>query len=70
MARNPGIICQVDTGGMAICYWKEQEADFAKKNKKYVHFMNSDYTPVKGDNGFNKKGLIDSSRLKLIGRVD
>lgn len=70
MAHNPGIICSIDTGGICISFNKEQEPQFAALKKHYVHFMNDDYTPVKGDNGFNKKGLIDSSRLKLIGHVD
>lgn len=69
MARNPGFICEIDTGGKALLYHKEQEKAFIDAKKRYVHFLTDDYQPVMVD-GKEKKGLIDQSRLKAIGMID
>lgn len=70
MGSKSGFMCKVDTGGKAIAYHNEQRPEFADIKKHYVHFMNDDFTPIIGDNGFPKKGLISTTRLSLIGYTD
>lgn len=67
MARgNPGIILQIEGGGKAIAYHKEQETAFKELKKHYIHYMTDDYHPIVED-GKEKVGLKDSSKLKIIG---
>lgn len=69
MARNPGVILQIEGGGKAIAYHKEQEQAFKDLKKHYIHYMTEDYHPVMVD-GKPKSGLMDDSKLKIIGYSD
>jgi hypothetical protein len=69
MGKNSGYLCQIDTGGKCVAKHKEQEKEFAEKKKHFVHYMTDDFHPVMVD-GKEKSGLIDSSRLKVIGMFD
>jgi len=69
MGKNSGYICQIDTGGKCVAKHREQEPQFKELKKHFVHYMTDDYHPVIVD-GKEKTGLIDSSRLKVIGMYD
>lgn len=69
MGKNSGYLCQIDTGGKCVAKHREQEKQFAELKKHYVHYLNEDFSPVIL-NGKEKTGLIDSSRLKVIGMFD
>lgn len=69
MGKNSGYLCKIDTGDMAVARHKEQEKAFAEAKKHFVHYLDDDYRPIIVD-GKEKTGLIDSSRLKVIGMYD
>lgn len=69
MGKNSGYLCKIDTGGMCIRKHREQEPEFQSKGKSFVHFINADFTPTV-ENGVEKSGLIDTTRLSTIGMFD
>lgn len=69
MGKKSGILVSIDTGGKGMAYHGEQEQAFKDLKKHYIHYLDDSYNPIYV-NGKAKKGLIDSSRLKLMGYVD
>jgi hypothetical protein len=69
MGKNSGYLCQIDTGGKAVARHSEQEKQFKELKKYFIHYLTDDFHPVLVD-GKEKTGLIDSSRLKVIGMYD
>lgn len=67
--KNSGYLCQIDTGGKEVARHNEQRPEFKAVKKNLVHFLTDDYHPVLVD-GVEKVGLIDTSRLKVIGMYD
>jgi len=50
MARGKsGLILQIEGGGKALAYHKEQEQEFKTIKKHFIHFMTDDYHPVMVD---------------------
>lgn len=69
MGKNSGYLCSIDTGGKAVARHREQEQQFRDAKKLFIHYLTDDYHPVMTD-GKEKTGLIDASRLKVIGMYD
>lgn len=67
--KNPGLILEIEGGGKALAYHAEQEQAFKDAKKRYIHYMTDDYHPVMED-GKEKAGLKDISKLKVIGYTD
>ena len=69
MRGKPGYLVKIDTGGVGIIRHAEQEKAFRDQGKSLIRYLQEDYNPVMVD-GKEKTGLIDTSRLKVIGMVD
>lgn len=69
MNKNSGYLCQIDTGGKAVARHSEQRKEFSDIKKHFIHYLTDDFHPVI-ENNIEKTGLIDSSRLKVIGMYD
>lgn len=71
MARgNPGILYKTQKGFWAIAYHKEQEQEFIKRGKVYVHIHTPELQPVLDESGKPTKGLMAKEKLTRIGFVD
>ncbi len=70
MGKNSGLMLQIEGGGKAIAYHREQEPQFKELKKHFIHYLNDDFTPVLDDAGKEKTGLKASDKLKIIGYTD
>lgn len=72
MPRNPGSIYEVEEGGYAVAYIKEQDARFTQAQKLLVHLYHDRdlRRPVKDNAGQPKIVLKSIHKLKTIGFVD
>lgn len=68
MARNPGFLFEVEGGGKAIAYHKEQKKEFGERY--YIHHLSEDMEPALDAEGKEKSGLKHSSLLRVIGYID
>lgn len=73
MQRNPGSIYEVEEGGYAVAYIREQDARFTQLQKLLVHLYHDRnlMRPVMdGRTGQAKIVLKSIHKLKTIGFVD
>lgn len=73
MPRNPGSIYEVEEGGYAVAYIREQDARFTQVQKLLVHLYHDRHLmkPVMdGKTGQAKIVLKSIHKLKTIGFVD
>jgi len=68
--NKSGVLYQIKDGGKAISYNCEQEHQFVDLNKRYVHFLNDDFTELLNEDGKQKSGLKSLDKLTLIGYTD
>lgn len=69
MRGNPGLLLEIEGGGKAISYHKEQLKEFVDLKKQFIHYIDDNYQPIM-INGKPKTGLKANDKLKVIGRID
>lgn len=73
MQRNPGSIYEVEDGGYAVAYIREQDARFTSVNKMLVHlYHDRDLKRLVKDEKTQQPKVVLKSihKLKTIGFVD
>lgn len=70
MGKKSGTIYLLEDNTKAIAYNNEQEAEFIKAGKVFIHHLGSDMKPLKGPDGKKVSGLKSKDKLTQIGFTD
>ncbi len=70
MTDHRGYLWEIEGGGKAASYHKEQRTQFEAVGKIFIHYLDTNLEPILNERGEPKTGLKAKEKLFLIGYTD